>query len=129
MWGSLAFLKEYWGPLLALAPVIAALGFIAYVSRDWRVAAAAVAIVAVMLYADHLFKQGYNKREAELRAEYTRVLAEREVVRAEAEAEYRRQKAEDDARLAELQRVIDETPPNDQPAVPRSSGGRIRSVR
>lgn len=129
MWATLSFLWTYWYVLLPVLPVVAGLLALAYFTRDWRALVLAAGVVLAVVYSGHLFKQGFDVREKQLRAEYDRILAERDAtITALSEADKTRADA-DAAEIERLRKLADDTPENKNPGLPREVGQRIGKIK
>lgn len=129
LWGLVAFVREFWAANLVLVCAVGGLAAVAYLTRDIRMALAAVGVAFLGVMASALFKHGYDAKVREDRAEMARVLLAREKTVAELTADNERRAETDAARIVELQKVIDDTPPNNAPGLDRKGAARIRNIR
>jgi apolipoprotein N-acyltransferase len=124
---------SYIGTNVALIVVVAllviALGAVAWFAKNWKVAVAAVLILAAGLAYQQIDKNAYERRVSEEAAEKVKTLQARidtmnQINQANAE-----RAIEDATKIAEMERIASETPANAGACLDRDAAGRVRSIK
>lgn len=126
---TLAFLIGNWQAIVALTLCLVVLGALAWFLKNWKIAAAAVALLVVYFAGQALWTAGYKARVAEDVAKQTKILTERiETMNKVAEEEAKRA-IEDANKIAELEAKANETPANSGACLDSDSAGRVRDIK
>jgi hypothetical protein len=124
-----SFVVSYWKVIVPLIPVVGGLSYIAFLTRDIRVALTVCAIVGLTIYSGTIYKRGYDTKVAEIESDMRRIVAARDRTISEINTTYEQNRASDATRIAELERLVNDTPANTRPALDRAAAGRVRSIR
>jgi apolipoprotein N-acyltransferase len=128
MW-ALSYLGSTWVLILVIALVVMALGALAWFSRNWKLIAAAVFILAAGFAYMHVDKQAYARRLAEESAAQVRTLQGHiKTLNDAADADAKLARADAD-RISKLESQVNETPPNAQRCLDRAGAGRVRNIK
>jgi endonuclease/exonuclease/phosphatase (EEP) superfamily protein YafD len=129
MFGWLSFVLHYGYWIVFGFAVAVGLAYVAFVLRNWKIAAAVAAIVFSIIAVQQIYSAGYHARIDEEVAARTRQLQDRlDTLQKAAEAD--RQRADEDAaRIEDLQKQVSATPENKGKALPRDAANRIGGVR
>lgn len=125
----LSFLWSYWTLILPALLAAAAFAYVAFILRNWRAALAAIALAASIIAAGVIYKRGYDARTAEVLAAQRSILQARIKTLEEVSARDAERATADAARIAELQKLVDDTPPNTAPGLPQGAAERIGKIR
>lgn len=126
---ALSFLWQYWQWIVIGALAVVVLGYVAFILRNWKIAAAVIAIVCAFLGAQALYNAGYNARVAVEVADRTKLIQARldtlefiaagDKVRADADAET----------IRILTEQASATPANSTAALPADVVKRIGAIK
>lgn len=129
MMGWLSFVWSYWQFLLIGTALVAVLAYVAFILKNWKVVAAAGALVGMALAAQALYSAGYNARVAKEVGDRTKLIQDRLDTLELVAANDKLRADSDAATIAILSDQVSKTPPNDKPAMPRDAVARIRAVK
>lgn len=129
MLAALAFFAKHWQLVLIVVGATAGAVWLAVVLRNWKIAAAAAALVGAFLAGQQLWTAGYESRVEEEVAARTAILQERvntleKITAADGQRAHR-----DAQEIARLSQLVAETPENTAPGLPRDAVRRIRGVK
>lgn len=128
MW-ALSYLGSTWGLILVVALCVIALGALAWLSANWKLAVGAALILAAGFAYMQVDKQAYGRRIAEESAARVERLEKQISTMNQAAAEHARQTVEDATRIADLESKVNDTPPNAQRCLDRAGARRVRDIR
>lgn len=121
----LSYVGANWALILVVVLAVAGLGAVAFFAKNWKVAVAALAVLAAGFAYQQIDKNAYQRRVAEEAADKVRALEERlNVLNAANEQDAMRATA-DAARISELEDKTNAMPP---PASPGRAGGLDRAA-
>ncbi len=125
----LSFLSNNWLAVVAIVLVVVVLGAVAWLLKNWKVAAAAVAVLAVYFGGQALWTAGYNAKVAEVVAAQTKQLQD-QLDRMNRASEADAKRAQEDAdKIAQLESKANETPANTGACLDIDSARRVRDIR
>lgn len=129
MWAALSFVAHYWQILLVGTLGCAALAYLAFVLKNWRIALAVAAAVGAVFLWQGAYSAGYKaKTDADV-AERTKILQDRlDTLQRLADADQMRAAA-DAAEIARLAELASKTPENNKPALPADAAKRIGGIK
>lgn len=127
------WLLSYIGSNFALIAIVVllvvALGAVAWFSRNWKVAVAAAAVLAIGLAYQQVDKNAYQRRIAEEAAARIAVMQGRLDTSNKANQVYAKQAAKDAVEMERLRAAAGNTPANATVALPADAARRIGAVR
>lgn len=129
----MTWLLSYIGSNFALIAVAAlavvALGAVTWFAKNWKVAVAAAAVLAIGLAYQQVDKNAYQRRVSEEAAARIRILqGHLDVLNKVTEADAK-QAARDAAAIDALRSLAGQTPANTGPSLPLDSAKRIGAVK
>jgi thiol:disulfide interchange protein len=128
MW-LLSYVGSNFGLIIMVALSVAALGAVAWFAKNWKVAVAAAVVLALGFAYMQVDKNAYQRRVSEEAREQVEILQRRlGALQLTAKADAARS-AEDQKRIAELERLASETPPNTGACLDRDAARRVRAIR
>lgn len=128
MW-ALSYIGSTWVLILVIALCVVALGALAWLSANWKLAVAAALILAAGFAYMHVDKQAYGRRVAEENAARVDRLEKQISTMNKTAAEHARRTVEDAAHIADLESKVNDTPPNAQRCLDRGGARRVRDIR
>jgi hypothetical protein len=129
MYSLLVFLASNWALVTAAVLAVVICGAVAWFTKNWKVAAVGVGILAAIYGAQHLFTAGINAEVARQVAR-EKALLEHRIQIANDIADQHMKRAEADAvRIEELERLAAQTPANSDACIDRDGAGRLRSIQ
>lgn len=127
------WLLSYIGSNFALIGIVVllvvALGAVAWFSRNWKVAVAAAAVLAIGLAYQQVDKSAYQRRIAEEAAARIAVMQGRLDTLNKTNQADAKQAAKDAAEIEQLRAVANSTPANETTALPEDAAKRIGAIR
>lgn len=124
-----SYVGSNFGLILVVTLIVAALGAITCFSRNWKVAVAAVAILAAGFAYMQIDKTAYQRRVAEEASEKLKTMQYRLDATNALYVSYQKLYTADQKELSELKRRASETPPNGSPCLDRDAARRVQSIR
>jgi energy-coupling factor transporter transmembrane protein EcfT len=125
----LSFLSNNWLAVGAIVLVVVALVAVAWFLKNWKVAAAAVAVLAIYFGGQALWTVGYNAKVAEVVAAQTKQLQD-QLDRMNRASEADAKRAQEDAdKIAQLESKANETPANTGACLDIDGARRVRDIR
>ena len=124
-----SYLGTNYALIIAVVVTVIALGAIAWFTKNWQAAVAALVVVVVSLLYQQIDKNAYQRRVSEEATAQVKVLQARlDVLNrvGEADAAQAAKDADEIARLADLAKA---TPPNAGPCLDEGAAGRIGAVK
>lgn len=129
MMATLSFLAHWWPWVIVATLAVAGLGYAAFVLKNWRLAAAAAAIVAAWLVTQWFWSAGYKaKADEDLKAR-TAQLEYRLKLQDKILSDYEEMSKRDDAEIAKLREQVAATPENPTACLPEDAAGRIGEIK
>lgn len=128
MW-VLSYIGANFALILVVVLLVAALGVVAWVARNWKVAVAAVAVLACGLSYQQIDKTAYQRRVAEEAAQQVAILQGRLDTISEANRANAERALADTARIAELEARADSTPANAAPCLDNEASKRVGDIQ
>lgn len=127
MW-VLSYLGANFALVLVVVLAVVALGAVAWFAKNWRVAVAAVGVLAAGLAYQQIDKTAYQRRVSEEAAAKVAVLQGRlDTLRDVNQADAERALAAN-ARIAELEARAGSTPANDTACLPEDAAKRVGDI-
>jgi len=115
--------------ILVVILVVVALGALAWFVRNWKVAVAALAVLAMAFAYQQIDRNAYQRRVAEEAALKVGLMQKRlEALNSLTEAYNARYEA-DQAELDKLKRLASETPNDNRPCLGIDAARRVRDIR
>lgn len=128
MW-ALSYLGANFALVLVVVIAVVALGAVAWVAKNWKVAVAAVAVLGAGLAYQQIDKTAYQRRVAEEAAQQVKVLQGRlDTLQAVNRADAERALAAN-ARIVELETKAAQTPANDGACLPEDAAKRVGDIQ
>lgn len=128
LFGAASYVMAHWELIVVCVLAVAALGYAAFVLKNWKVALAAIIIACCGLAYQGADMAGYNRKVAEDVAAQTQIykqrvdalntLALKDAARAKSDAE----------KIEALQKVADATPKNDNTCFDVGTTRRVRAI-
>jgi Flp pilus assembly protein TadB len=125
----LSYLGAHWALIIAVALVVIVLGALAWFLKNWKLAVAAFAVLAVGFAYQAVDMQGYKRRVAEDAARQVKVLQDRLDTLNAVNRAYSSRYADDQKKFSELEKKASETPPNSSVCLDRAGARRVQSIR
>jgi hypothetical protein len=100
-----------------------------WLTNNWKLAVAALAVLAALAFVWQADRAGYQRRVAEEAAAQVKVLQDRLTVVNAINKAYTDRFTVDQKALAELKKAARETPKNDAPCLPAGAARRVQSIR
>lgn len=126
---ALSYIGSNFALILVVVIAVVALGAVAWFAKNWKVAVAALAVLAAGLAYQHIDKNAYQRRVSEEAAAQVKVLQGRlDTLAKQSAADAARAKADADY-IEALEALASETPPNDTPAIDKGTANRIGAVK
>lgn len=127
------WLLSYVGSNFALIAVVVlavvALGAVAWFARNWKVAVAAVAVLAAGLAYQYIDKTAYQRAVNEQKAREIAIIQKRFDTLAEVAKAYAERASEDAATIDALRNLASDTPANNAPGLPKDSAERVGNIK
>lgn len=127
------WLLSYVGSNFALIAVVVlavvALGAVAWFARNWKVAVAAVAVLAAGLAYQHIDKTAYQRAVDEQKARELKVLQDRINTLSELNLADTARAAANAATIDALRNLASDTPANNAPGLPKDSAERVGNIK
>jgi apolipoprotein N-acyltransferase len=125
---ALSYLGANFALVLVVVLAVVALGAVAWFAKNWKVAVAAVAVLAAGLAYQQVDKTAYQRRVSEEAAAKVAVLQGRlDTLRDVNQADAERALAAN-ARIAELEARAAQTPANDTACLPEDAAKRVGDI-
>lgn len=112
--------------IVVVVLVVIALGAVAWFAKNWKVAVAAIVVLAVALAYQQIDKNAYERAVAAQAAAQVKVLQGRLAALNKINADNAEQALAD---AAEIQRLQQQTPPNSSPCLDVDAAKRIGAIR
>ncbi len=128
MW-FLSYVGANWALILVVALAVIALGAVAWFARNWKVAVAALAILAAGFAYQQIDKNAYQRRVAEEAAKQIKTLQDRITTMNKANDENAERAINDAAEIGRLRALAGDTPANDAPCLDRDAAERVFRIR
>jgi hypothetical protein len=125
----LSYIGSTWALILAVVIAVVALGAIAWFSRNWKVAVAAVVILGAGLAYQQIDKNAYERRVSEEAAAQVKALQARVALLDMINRSYAEQAAKDADDLSHLREQAGNTPANGGPCLDEGAADRIGRTR
>lgn len=125
MWAAIQFIKTYWQLVTAGGGLIIVIIVLAWFTRSLWLALLAVGLIVWLGLRGYDFKQGYDRAWQEIVDAKNAIIAENEKTIADLKSEAEQQRLVDEAEIARLRGELEQTPPNDRPAIDEATAGRI----
>lgn len=126
---ALSYIGSNFALILVVVLAIVALGAVAWFARNWKVAVAALLVLGAGLAYQHIDKTAYQRRVSEEAAAEVATLKGRlATLQKQTAADAERAKA-DAAYIESLEALAGETPPNNTPAIDKSTANRIGAIK
>jgi hypothetical protein len=129
MYSLAVFLASNWALVVAVVLAIVICGAISWFTKNWKIAAAGVAILAALYGAQHLFTAGVNAEVARQVAREKALLEHRITVANEIADHHMKRAEEDAARIEELGRLAAQTPANTNACLDIDAARRVRGIK
>jgi uncharacterized membrane protein len=125
----LSYIGSTFGLIIVTGVAVVGLGAVAWFSKNWKVALAALGVLALGFLYMQVDKSAYQRRvneekAAEIATLKHRIGALQLATKADAD-----RAGKDQARIKELERLASETPPNTGACLDRDAARRVRAVR
>ena len=128
MW-ALSYIGSNFALILVVVLAVVALGAVAWFAKNWKVAVAALFVLGAGLAYQHIDKTAYQRRVSEEAAAEVATLKGRlATLQKQTAADAERAKA-DAAYIESLEAQAGETPPNNTPAIDKSTANRIGAIK
>lgn len=128
MW-FLSYITSNFALILIVTLAVVALGAVAWFAKNWKVAVAAVVVLAAGLAYQHIDKTAYQRRVAEEAAQQVKVLQGRlDTLQAVNVADVERALAAN-ARIQELEALARQTPANDAECFSEDAAKRVGDIQ
>lgn len=128
MW-ALSYIGSNFALILVVVLAVVALGAVAWFAKNWKVAVAALLVLGAGLAYQHIDKTAYQRRVSEEAAAEVATLKGRlATLQKQTAADAERAKA-DAAYIESLEALAGETPPNNTPAIDKSTANRIGAIK
>jgi hypothetical protein len=128
MW-LLSYLGANFALVLVVVLAVVALAAVAWFAKNWKVAVAAVAVLACGLAYQQADRSAYQRRVAEEVAEKTKILQTRLNTLQTINAADAARSLADAERIANLELQAMQTPANDAPCLPEDAAKRVGDVQ
>ncbi|HDA7126298.1 TPA: hypothetical protein O5T86_001302 [Staphylococcus aureus] len=128
MW-FLSYVGANWALILVVALAVIALGAVAWFAKNWKVAVAAIAILAAGFAYQQIDKNAYQRRVSEEAAARVKTLEARLDTLNKANDENTERAINDAAEIGRLREMAKATPANDGPCLDIDAAGRVSGVR
>lgn len=129
----MTWLPSYIGSNFALIAVVVlavvALGAVAWFAKNWKVAVAAVVVLAAGLAYQQIDKSAYQRRVSEEAAARVRLLQAHIDVLSKVTAADAEQAKKDAAEIETLRGMVSQTPANSGPCLDEGAAKRIGAIR
>ena len=119
----------HWQLVLAVVLGTAALGYAAFILRNWKIAVAALFLICWFVDRQHQYANGFNARIEQEVAEQTKTLRARVATLEKTTKQDQAQAAKDAAEISDLRKKAETTPENTKPALPLDAVKRIGAVQ
>jgi len=115
--------------ILVVVLAVVALGALAWFAKNWKLALAALVVLALAFAYQQIDRNAYQRRVSEEAATKVAIIQKRlEALNSLAEAYTARYEA-DQAELTKLKRIASETPINRSPCLDLNAARRVRDIR
>lgn len=129
MFWLLSYVGSNFGLIIMVALAVAGLGAVAWFAKNWKVAVAAAAVLALAFFYMHVDKAAYQRRVDEEKAAEIANLKHR-IGTLQLVTKHDTDRAGKDAkRIKELEDKARETPRNDNACLDRDAARRLRDIR
>lgn len=128
MYSLFVFLASNWALVTAAILAIVICGAIAWFTKNWKVAAVGIAILAAIYGAQHLFTAGVNAEVARQVAREKALLEHRIQIANEIADQHMKRAEEDAVRIEELERLAAQTPANSDACLDIDAARRVRDI-
>lgn len=129
MWAYVSYAASHWELIIVCLIGIAALSYLAFILKNWKVALAAAVIACCALAYQHADIAGYNRRVAEDVAAQTQIYKDRIEALNSIALKHAMETKHDDETIAKLREQSEQTPANDRACLDRDAASRVRSIR
>ncbi len=128
MWAYVSFFASHWELVVVNIVGLAVLAYVAFVLKNWKLAAAGLIIACCGLVYQHADIAGYKRRVAEDVAKQTQTYKDRIDVLNKVASSHGAETLKDATDVDKLQKVASDTPKNDNACFDRAAAGRVRGV-
>jgi hypothetical protein len=128
-WGFASYILAHWELILVCSLSVAALGYAAFILKNWKVAIAAVVIACCGLAYQGADMAGYNRKVAEDVAAQTEIYKNRLTALNNLALKNAAQAKVDADKINELESKASETPKNDGACLDAAAASRVRNIR
>jgi hypothetical protein len=129
MMTALSYIGAHWELIIAVLLVTIAMSYVAFVLKNWKVAAAALLFVGASLAYQWIDIHGYKRRLAEEQAQQVAVLTERIATLSLVNSLDTQRAIADAASHRNLEALSSDTPPNPGPCLDAGAAHRVWAIR
>lgn len=123
------FLGTNWGMIIVAVLAIVVCGLIAWFTRNWKAVVVAVAILAVIYGAQHMFVSGVNAEVARQVARKYKDLQDKLKLANEIADDHLARSERDAAEIEALKALAGTTPPNSDIGLTKEAADRVRAIQ
>jgi CBS-domain-containing membrane protein len=129
MMAALSYIGAHWALIVVVVLATMALGYLAFVLRNWKVALAAIVLVCAGLAYQSADLAGYKRRVNEESAARITQLESRIAVLDTLQNDNARRALADSLEISRLEGLASETPPNNGACFDAATSRRVRDVK
>lgn len=126
---ALSYIGSTWALILVVVLAVVALGAVAWFSRNWKVAVAAIIVLALGLAYQQIDKNAYQRAVSEQAAAQVKALQARVALLNAVTKQDAERAAKDAAEIEQLREHAGQTPANTSPCLDDGAAARIGAIR